>query len=104
MSNQNCSVFLFDDVRVEAATFKAFKAGVALQLEPKTLRLLFFLIENRGLLIEKQEILDAVWSGTNVTENALAGEIGKLRKSLGDDPKDSEIRPDRSYPRVSIHS
>jgi DNA-binding winged helix-turn-helix (wHTH) protein/TolB-like protein len=87
MIDQNCSVFRFDDVRVEAATFKAFKAGAAIQLEPKTLKLLFFLIENRGRLIEKQEILDAVWNGTNVTENALAREIGKLRKSLGDDPK-----------------
>jgi DNA-binding winged helix-turn-helix (wHTH) protein len=79
MIDQNCSVFRFDDVRVEAATFKAFKAGAAIQLEPKTLKLLFFLIENRGRLIEKQEILDAVWNGTNVTENALAREIGKLR-------------------------
>ena len=87
MIDQNCSVFLFDDVRVEPVTFKAFKAGTSLQLEPKTLRLLLFLIENRGRLIEKQEILDAVWNGTNVTENALTREIGKLRKSLGDDPK-----------------
>ena len=87
MSNQNCSVFLFDDVRVEAGTFKAFKAGNALSLEPKSLRLLLFLIENRGRLIEKEEILDAIWNGTHVTQNALAGEIAKLRKSLGDDPK-----------------
>ena len=74
-------------MRVEPGTFKAFKAGNAIQLEPKALRLLLFLIENRGRLIEKEEILDAIWNGTHVTENALAGEIAKLRKSLGDDPK-----------------
>jgi DNA-binding winged helix-turn-helix (wHTH) protein/TolB-like protein/Flp pilus assembly protein TadD len=78
---------LFDDVRVEPGTFKAFKAGNALSIEPKSLRLLLFLIENRGRLIEKEEILDAIWNGTHVTQNALAGEIAKLRKSLGDDPK-----------------
>jgi DNA-binding winged helix-turn-helix (wHTH) protein/TolB-like protein len=84
---QNSSAFLFDDVRVEPGTFKAFKAGAAIQLEPKTLRLMLFLIENRDRLIEKEEILNAIWAGTHVTENALAGEIAKLRKALGDDPK-----------------
>jgi len=78
---------LFDDVRVEPATFRAFKAGNAIQLEPKTLRLLLFLIENRVRLIEKEEILEGVWNGTHVTENALVREIAKLRKTLGDDPK-----------------
>jgi DNA-binding winged helix-turn-helix (wHTH) protein/tetratricopeptide (TPR) repeat protein len=87
MNPLSSSAFLFDDVRVEPSTFRAFKAGQVIQLEPKTLRLLLFLIENRGRLIEKEEILDAIWPGTHVTENALTGEIGKLRKTLGDDPK-----------------
>ncbi len=87
MTLRNSSVFLFDDIRVEPNTFRAFKAGQLIQLEPKALRLLLFLIENRDRLIEKEEILDAIWSGTHVTENALTREIGKLRKILGDDPK-----------------
>jgi DNA-binding winged helix-turn-helix (wHTH) protein/tetratricopeptide (TPR) repeat protein len=87
MTARNSSVFLFDDVRVERHTFQAFKADQVISLEPKTLRLLLFLVENRGRLIEKEEILDAIWPGTHVTENALTREIGKLRKSLGDDPK-----------------
>lgn len=87
MTARNSSAFLFDDVRVEPHTFRAFKANQVISLEPKTLRLLLFLIENRGRLIEKEEILDAIWPGTHVTENALTREIGKLRKNLGDDPK-----------------
>jgi len=91
---------LFDDVRVEPTTFRAFKAGNPIQLEPKTLRLLLFLIENRVRLIEKGEILEGVWNGTHVTENALVREIGKLRKTLGDDPKTPryiETVPTRGY-------
>ena len=87
MTYQNSSAFLFDDVRVEPATFRAFKAGNAIQLEPKAFRLLLFLIENRGRLIEKEEILESIWNGTHVTENALVREIAKLRKTLRDDPK-----------------
>src|SRR5262245_35322539 len=88
MTNQNSSTFLFDDVRVEPVTFRAFKAGSVLQLEPKTLRLLIFLIENHGRVIEKEEILKAIWSPIHVTENALVREIVKLRKTLGDDARD----------------
>ena len=87
MTARKSSIFLFDDVRVENATFQAFKAGQLIQLEPKALKLLLFLIENRDRLIEKEEILNTIWSGTFVTDNALTREIGKLRKILGDDPK-----------------
>src|SRR5439155_4697540 len=87
MTPRDSSTFLFDDVQVEPANFRAFKAGNAIQLEPKTLRLLLFLIENRVRLIEKEEILEGVWNGTHVTENALVREIAKLRKTLGDDPR-----------------
>src|SRR2546423_8295095 len=87
MTPRNCSAFLFDDVRVEPGAFQAFKAGSAIQLEPKALRLLLFLIENRGRLIEKEEILYAIWNGANVTENALTREMGKLLRNWGDDRK-----------------
>ena len=87
MTSENPSAFLFDDVRVEPATFRVFKAGNAVQLEPKVLKLLLYLIENRGRLTERQEILGAIWNGTHVSENALSREIAKLRRSLGDDSK-----------------
>jgi DNA-binding response OmpR family regulator len=54
MTPRNSSTLLFDDVRVEPATFRAFKAGNAIQLEPKALRLLLFLIENRARLVERK--------------------------------------------------
>src|SRR5262245_14555244 len=87
MTSENPSAFLFDDVRVELATFRVFKAGNAVQVEPKVLKLLLYLIENRGRLIEREEILGEIWNGTHVTENALSREIAKLRRSLGDDSK-----------------
>jgi Tol biopolymer transport system component/DNA-binding winged helix-turn-helix (wHTH) protein len=87
VTSENPSVFLFDDVRVEPATFRVFKAGNAVQVEPKVLKLLLYLIDNRGRLIEREEILGEIWNGTHVTENSLSREIAKLRRSLGDDSK-----------------
>lgn len=87
MTNDKLQAYLFDDIQVELRTFKVSKSGRDVQLEPKTLKLLIFLIENKGRLIEKGEMLDAVWKDTNVTENALTREIAKLRRMLDDNPK-----------------
>jgi TolB-like protein/DNA-binding winged helix-turn-helix (wHTH) protein/Flp pilus assembly protein TadD len=90
MTNQRVSCFQFDDFRVEPRNFKVFQADATLPLEPKTFQLLVFLIENRDRLVEKRELLDAIWKDIAVTENALTREVGKLRKSLGDDAKSAK--------------
>ena len=85
---ENEHIFEFDDVRIEPSEFRAWKADVELAMEPKTFHVLLFLLENRGRLIEKTELLDAVWHDTFVTENAMTREIAKLRRALGDGPKE----------------
>ncbi|MBS1788867.1 MAG: PD40 domain-containing protein [Acidobacteria bacterium] len=80
-------VFVFDDIRVDPHFARILKSGSEVPIEPKAFDLLIFLIENRGRLLEKNELLDAVWKDVSVTENALTREIARLRKTLGDDPK-----------------
>jgi Tol biopolymer transport system component/DNA-binding winged helix-turn-helix (wHTH) protein len=80
-------VFQFDDVQVDPHSVRVLKAGREVALEPKAFDLLIFLLENPGRLLEKGELLDAVWKDTTVTENALTREIAKLRRSLGDQAK-----------------
>jgi DNA-binding winged helix-turn-helix (wHTH) protein/TolB-like protein/Tfp pilus assembly protein PilF len=79
--------FYFDDFRVEPRNYKIFRADHTVALEPKTFQILMFLLENHDRVVEKRELLDAVWKDVAVTENALTREVGKLRKALGDDPK-----------------
>ena len=38
MTLENSTAFLFDDLRAERAMFRAFKAGNAIQFEPKAFR------------------------------------------------------------------
>jgi DNA-binding winged helix-turn-helix (wHTH) protein/TolB-like protein len=53
-------------------------------LTPKTFDLLVFLVEHRGHLLTKDEILDAVWQGSFVEEANLTVSISALRKALGE--------------------
>ena len=82
--------FWFDDVQVDTQAFKVLKAGREVHLEPKAFSLLLLLIERRGELVTKDEILDAVWKETNVTENALTRKIAMLRRTLGDDSRQAK--------------
>src|SRR5262252_5375799 len=93
-------IYQFDDVSVDLERFEAIKADSRLRLEPKAFAALVFLIENRGRLVEKKELLDAVWKDAVVTENAMTRVIAQLRKALGDDSKEAkyiETVPTRGY-------
>ena len=61
--------------------------GQICALEPKSFRLLQFLIENRHRVVPKDEILNTVWDGVAVSDNALTRAIAQIRKALDDDPK-----------------
>ncbi len=93
-------VFRFDRFQADDTAFRLTADGAPVSLEPKTLRLLLYLIQNRGRLIRKQEILDVVWQDSTVSESALTRSIGLLRKALDDDsrePRFIETVPTAGY-------
>jgi DNA-binding winged helix-turn-helix (wHTH) protein len=79
--------YRFDDVQIDGKSFRLLKAGKVVPIEPKALNLLIFLVENRGRLVEKRELIDAVWGDAFVTEHVLNYSIGQFRKGLADDAK-----------------
>ena len=94
------AVYSFDDIIVDVASFRVERNGEAVPLEPKAFDLLVLLLERPGQLVTKQEILDCVWPQTAVTDNALTRIVANLRKTLGDDARDSryiETVPTRGY-------
>jgi TolB-like protein/DNA-binding winged helix-turn-helix (wHTH) protein/Tfp pilus assembly protein PilF len=79
--------YRFDDIEVDLQGFRLLKAGKPIAIEPKALNLLIFLVENRGRLIGRRELIDTVWNGAFVTDHVLNRAIGQLRRQLADDPK-----------------
>ena len=78
-------VFRFSDVEVREHEFSLLKAGKVLAVEPKAFRVLLHLLRNPQKLISKEELLNAVWGDTAVTEGSLTRCIWLLRRQLGDD-------------------
>src|ERR1700722_2530951 len=83
------SEYRFGEIRVDAATKRVFRGEEGVPLEPKPLLLLLYLIENRGRLVSKEELLQVVWAGTFVGDNALTRAVAQIRKTLGDDARQS---------------
>jgi Tol biopolymer transport system component/DNA-binding winged helix-turn-helix (wHTH) protein len=93
-------VYQFDQFEVDDREFRLSEDGTPIQLEPKVLRLLVYLIENRNRLVRKQELLDKVWPDAMVTENALTRAVGLLRKALSENsqvPRYIETVPTAGY-------
>ncbi|HXU37847.1 MAG TPA: protein kinase [Blastocatellia bacterium] len=92
--------YRFDDVVVDRRNFRVLKNGKSRTLEPRIFDLLIFLIENRGRVLEKQELFEQVWKQAFVTDNALTRAIKEIRRATGDDagaPRYIETIPKRGY-------
>ena len=57
---------------------------IPIQLTPKVFDLLLYLVQNRGKLLTKDELMSAVWPDTIVEESNLTQNISILRRTLGD--------------------
>lgn len=62
--------------------------GEPIALTGKALDTLLVLVERRGRLVDKDELLSRLWPGTVVEEANLSQSIFAVRKILGDTPKD----------------
>jgi DNA-binding winged helix-turn-helix (wHTH) protein/Tfp pilus assembly protein PilF len=76
--------YRFGPFVVDRARYRVLRGAEALELTPKLLDLLIHLVDHAGSLVTKEQLLDALWPGANVTENALAQAVSELREALGD--------------------
>lgn len=94
----------FNDICIDTQMQLLIKSGEQILLAPKVYDLLLFFCLNQHRVISKDELMDNVWSGTIVTENAISRTIVKVRKALGDDPKQPKYiitMPKKGYRMVA---
>jgi Tol biopolymer transport system component/DNA-binding winged helix-turn-helix (wHTH) protein len=68
------------------------KDGAIVPLPAKAYELLLLLLANRERVVDKTEMMEAVWQGVVVEDNTLTRHISTLRKALGDEPAQPMIR------------
>jgi DNA-binding winged helix-turn-helix (wHTH) protein/Tol biopolymer transport system component len=105
MSKPSLHLLEFGRFRLDRSERLLFQDGAPVSLPPKLFDTLLILVENRGHVVEKDDLMQKIWADVAVEENNLAQNISALRKILGDslaDPKFIETIPKRGYRFVAV--
>ena len=92
----------FEDFELNAGAYELRRSGQAVRLERIPFELLCFLVERRGELVTREEIIERVW-GKGVfidSENGINTAVRKIRRALDDDadaPRFVVTVPARGY-------
>ncbi|HXZ42529.1 MAG TPA: winged helix-turn-helix domain-containing protein [Terriglobales bacterium] len=84
MSVQTKAIFEFGSYRLNPTERLLLREQVPVPLPPKAFDALVVMVENRGRLLGKDELLKTVWPDSFVEESNLAQHVSILRKALRD--------------------
>jgi DNA-binding winged helix-turn-helix (wHTH) protein/TolB-like protein len=90
----------FGEFTLDVTERRLLRAGQSVPLTPKVFDILCVLVEHRGHLLSKDELLRLVWQENFVEEGSLNRTVSTLRKALGEGPHDAryiETVPKRGY-------
>ncbi len=80
--------YRFGDFVIDERRGALQRNGEDVPLRPKSWEVLRHLVQHRGELVMKQDLLAAVWRDRVVTEGVLAKSVGEIRLALDDDAHD----------------
>jgi DNA-binding winged helix-turn-helix (wHTH) protein len=90
----------FDDFLLDNKQAKLLRQGQEIAIDPKAFELLEIFTYQPNVIISRDYLLEHLWSGSLVTDNAINKLIANVRKVLEDDPKNPryiQTIPKRGY-------
>src|SRR6185369_9475378 len=95
MSEENRHFYQFGPFRIDTRNRQLLRENEVVALKAKAIDTLLLLIESRGDVVEKNELMQRLWPDSFVEEANLTQNIYTLRKALGGDY--IETIPRRGY-------
>ena len=85
-------IFVFRDLKVDFRQFECHKNGEEVSLTTHEFELLKYLIQNRGRVINRDELLDEVWGkDVIVSPRTVDTHMANLRKKIEDEPNHPQL-------------
>ena len=79
--------YVFADCELDTALYVLHRQGHSLRLRPKVFQTLLYLLEHRGEVVSKHDLIEAVWPDQYISEATLADVIRNIRRAVGDDAR-----------------
>ena len=86
MARRSEQIHRIGDVEVDESRACLVRGGEEVYVRQKTFQVLLYLIENRHRVVPKDELFNAIWKDTVVTDDALVHCVIEARRALRDDP------------------
>ena len=95
----------FHDFELDPAQFELRRAGHRVRLERKPLELLIMLVERRGALVFREEIIQRIWGGDVYfdAERGVNNAVRKIRAALHGRERPAAFRGDRRGQGLPFH-
>src|SRR5690554_3610076 len=75
----------FGKFRLDPERFQLCRSGQPVKVEPQVLSVLTYLVQNRHRMVDKDEIVAAVWHGLAVSDASISSRIRSARQAVDDD-------------------
>src|SRR6516165_1864987 len=92
--------YILGPFRLDGETDTLFRGGEPVSLGQRAVALLRVLVEQRGIPVSKDALMEAAWAGLTVEESNLSVQIAALRRVFGEEPGGEtwiETFPRRGY-------
>jgi predicted ATPase/DNA-binding winged helix-turn-helix (wHTH) protein len=83
-TTKNPTNYHFGDFILQPERASLLRAGQEIKLRPKVFDALRYLVENRGRLVPKEELIQSLWAEAFVTDDSLVQCMVELRRALDD--------------------
>ncbi|HTU61269.1 MAG TPA: winged helix-turn-helix domain-containing protein, partial [Polyangiales bacterium] len=91
-------IYRFGPFELDTARFELKRGGEGVDVQPKVLRLLQHLLEQRTRAVDTAELLQVLWPGTRVGTGSIKRAVLGARQALGERAEDqSRIRTIRGF-------
>lgn len=100
MTNSPNCLYEFDHFRLDPNKRLLWREGEKIPLKPKVFETLLVLVQNRGRVLEKDELMRRLWPDSVVEEGNLNKNISELRRLLGEHAREHNFIvtvPGRGY-------
>ena len=90
-ASQSSSLSFSDGITLDTNTHKLMVRGETISLKDMEYKLLLYLVQNRGRVVTKDELLKNVWDDEFIGEGTIAVHIRHIREKTEENAKDPKI-------------
>lgn len=83
--------YLFADCSIDPERHALVRDNRSVHVEPQVFELLLALVEKRGRLVTKDELVERVWRGLSVSDATISARVNAARKAVGDTGREQAI-------------